>query len=200
MNQLLPFISLFLLVAQSGCLSTWHKGGHKTEPVDMTGGISILRSRDFGGQKAIYLADDMVSTAWVATTKVKVGIPFLLQYTVGKAPYHLRLEMWDKNKHYQSIEVREVLLKFENGECIRRSLDWNRPMEHHGSIPMTAYIEDIVGNCQEIKNCHQNVRITLSGNLINIAGETMPFAASVDFEANRHFLVAPTWLLIASES
>ena len=172
------------------------------EAVELTGGLSVFCNRDFGGQSSIWLAEGMASDAWMAPTTVKMSIPFLLHFNVDRAPYQLRLQLWDKCTQYRSIEIDEVLLEYPNGECVRKSVDWSRPWKSNAlpdgyqadatrpeMFQMTDFMEEIVDR-------HQDVKITLTGYMIDIQGEPQAFSTSVEFEAKSGFMVAPTWLII----
>ncbi len=139
----------------------------------------------------------------MAPTTLKVGIPFLLHCSVDRAPYHLRLQLWDKSKQYQSIEISEVLLEYSNGECVRKSVDWKRPLkpytQHHSSQSGSTETEmfQLTDFMEEVVDRHQDVKITLIGIMININGDLKQFQSPIEFKAKSSFMVAPTWLILS---
>ena len=55
---------------------------------------------------------------------------------------------------------------------------------------MTDFMEEIVDR-------HQDVKITLTGNMINIQGEPQAFSTPIEFKAKSSFMIAPTWLILS---
>lgn len=206
MSRLSLLILVIVLMAQSGCVSTSRKG-YSWGLSEFTGGMSVICSREFGSQFSVQMADGMAFDAWLTPLTVKVNIPFLLHCDVDRAPYRLGLEIWDESKQYQSIEIREVLLEYQDGKCVCTSVDWKQTLkpytQHHSCrfgrtekemIQMGGFMADFK---EEIACRHQDVRITLSGNMININGEPIAFSTPIEFKAKSSFMVAPTWLILS---
>ena len=202
MNRLSLLILWFVLITQSGCVSTC-RTGNPWEQFELFDGMSVICTRDFGGQSNIDLADGMVSDAWMAPTTLKVGIPLLFQCHIDRAPYHLRFQLWDESQQYQSIEIREVLLEYKNGECVRKNVDWKRPLKPYtqhsssGSVSTDIEMFQMTDFMEEIVDRHQDVKITLTGNMINIQGEPQAFSTPIEFKAKSSFMIAPTWLILS---
>ena len=202
MSRLSLLILVFVLLTQSGCISTSRKG-YEIGLIDLTGGISVICNRGFGGQCDIQLAEGMTSDAWMAATTVRVGVPFLLQCSVDMAPYHLRFQLWDESQQYQSIEIREVLLEYKNGECVRKNVDWKRPLKPYtqhsssGSVSTDIEMFQMTDFMEEIVDRHQDVKITLTGYMIDIQGEPQAFSTPIEFKAKSSFMIAPTWLILS---
>ena len=206
MSRLSLLILVFVLLAQSGCVST-SRTGYSWGLSEFTGGMSVICSREFGSQISVQMADGLAYDAWLTPKTVKVSIPFLLHCDVDRAPYRLSLQIWDESNQYQSIEISEVLLEYQDGKCVRTSVDWKQSLkpytQHHWcrfgrTEKEMLQMEGFMAHFGEEIACrHQDVKITLSGNMIHINGEPEAFSTSIPFEAESRNMVAPTWLILS---
>lgn len=79
-----------------------------------TGGIVVSQADHFGGQKDIKLTSGLDSDIWLAPNNTILSIPFVFHYNKAASPFGLRLQIWDRSKQYQSVEITEAITAYVN--------------------------------------------------------------------------------------
>jgi len=169
----------------------------------MTGGAAVFNISDFGGQRDIRLVGGLKTDVWLAPQSTSFGMPFVFHYYGAGRPFGLRVQIWDDSKQYQSIEINEIVLEYQDGEVVQKSDVWSRQLK-----PYTQYNSSSSGIIQtemfmlsdQIEGLvvrHENVRITLKGWLMKVGGERVAFEVSESFKAESRSGVTTFWEVLA---
>ena len=169
----------------------------------MTGGAAVSNISDFGGQRDIRLVGGLKTDVWLAPQSTSFGVPFVFHYYGAGRPFGLRVQIWDDSKQYQSIEINEIVLEYQDGEVVQTSDVWSRQLK-----PYTQYNSSSSGIIQtemfmlsdQIEGLvvrHENVRITLKGWLMKVGGERVAFEVSESFKAESRSGVTTFWEVLA---
>ena len=129
---------------------------------------------------------------------------FVFHYYGAGRSFGLRIQIWDHCKQYQSIELTEVVLEYNDGEVVRKNEGWARQLK-----PYTQYNSSSSGITQTemfmlsdqievLVLRHADVRITLKGQLVKAGGERVAFEASESFKAESRSGVTTFWEVLAS--
>ncbi len=151
----------------------------------LTGGMVVIKERDFGGQTPLRLAADCHSDIWIQPTASTFDMPFIFRYYSFSEPFDLRIQASNDVNKYKFLEINEVVIKHEDGVEVRNKVNWRRAIEPHvayrssGSVfqetifSMSDCIKDIIKK-------HRKVKVTLLGSLSTENGEVIPlgFTAS----------------------
>lgn len=170
----------------------------------MTGGLAFSSIDDFGGQRDIRLVGGLDSDVWLAPRSTSFGVPFLFYFYGAGGPFDLRIQMWDDSKQYQSIEITEVVLGYQDGEVIRKTDGWSRQLEpytQHNSSSSGLIHTEMLMLSDQIEGLvvrHADVTITLKGNLAKVNGERVAFEASEFFKSESSLGVTTYWAVLAS--
>lgn len=169
----------------------------------MTGGAAVSNISDFGGQRDIRLVGGLKTDVWLAPQSTSFGVPFVFHYYGAGRPFGLRVQIWDDSKQYQSIEINEIVLEYQDGEVVQTSDVWSRQLK-----PYTQYNSSSSGIIQtemfmlsdQIEGLvvrHENVRITLKGWLMKVGGERVAFEVSESFKAESRSGITTFWEVLA---
>jgi hypothetical protein len=165
-------ISLVAVLSLSGCAA-----------------VAVSRISDFGGQRDIQLVGGLKSDVWLAPKSLDFGVPFIFHYYGAAKPFGLRLQIWDASRRYQTVEINETVVNYDDGEVIRNVDIWSRPLKpytQHNSSSSGGIQTEMFMLSDEIEELvlrHADLKITLKGNLITTDGERIPFEASESFHA-----------------
>ena len=140
---------------------------------------------------------------WLAPQSTSFGVPFVFHYYGAGRPFGLRVQIWDDSKQYQSIEINEIVLEYQDGEVVQKSDVWSRQLK-----PYTQYNSSSSGIIQtemfmlsdQIEGLvvrHENVRITIKGWLMKVGGERVAFEVSESFKAESRSGVTTFWEVLA---
>jgi hypothetical protein len=169
----------------------------------MTGGIAVSLISDFGGQRNILLVRGLKSDVWLAPKSTNLGIPFIFHYYRACKPFGLRLQIWDANRQYRTVEISEAVVKYKDGDVVRLASPWSRSLK-----PYTQYNSSSSGIVQtpmymlsdEMEGLvmrHADLTITLKGHLVTADGERVEFEVSESFQALSRSDVSTFWDVLA---
>jgi hypothetical protein len=169
----------------------------------LTGGVAIMNSRDFSGQRNVRIVDGVESDLWLAPSRSEWGIPLVCHYYGTSGPFGLRIQIWDESRSYTSIQIDEILVAYDDGQATRISEKWNRDLKdytlHNSSSSglietRMMMLSDTISN---LVTQHQNVTITFRGSLGTADGRVIPFSTTERFEAETNFGFATYWQILA---
>ncbi len=160
----------------------------------------MARGNDFGGQVDVQFVPNLQSDIWLSPKNKEFNIPFLFHYYSHGKPYGLRVQIWDENKIYKSIEIRKITINYRNGDVVHRNEEWIRNLEPdnlHNSLIKTEMfmLSDTV---DKLVLEHQDVEIVIEGNLIDIQGNKTSFSVIEKFEARSGFGITTFWDVIGN--
>jgi len=169
----------------------------------MTLGLVVFNDRDFSGQKDIELVNGLKSDVWLVPKSSGFGIPFLFGYRGTGGPYGLRLQIWDTSLQYRTIEISEIVVKYDDRPAVHKDYAWSRRLEpyvQHNSSPSGDIETEMFMLSDEIEGLierHADVTITLKGELTTATGDLVPFEASEFFHAESRHEITTGWSVLA---
>ena len=168
-----------------------------------TGGMVVYSDSNFGGQTDISLVEGLKSDVWLEPSLSIFGSPFIFSYHVLRKPFSLRIQIWDESKQYQKIDIVEVVLRYSDGEFVRKQNVWSRKLK-----PYTKYSSSSSGDIktemfmlsdkiEDLVLRHVDVKIYLKGQLVKATGEQLPFDVCEDFTAESNLSLTTYWTMLA---
>lgn len=155
-----------------------------------TWGVIFYDYRTFGGQDDIILAEGLKSDLYIDSGFVKHGaVPIGHYFRTEALPYPLRVQIWDDERLYASINVKTVSIAYLSGKEVRKEVNWVREIvpdrRHYYSKEEGSVYDDIRSLSDYISGvveAYEDCIIRLDGFLVTVSGEKKSFSASVTFE------------------
>lgn len=166
----------------------------------LTGGIQVVSHHDFGGQQNVELHPGLKADIWLAPHSTDFSIPFVFHRLTTRVPCEIRLQIWDDSQQIRSIRIDEIVLEHPGtSEVQSHAPAWQRTLKPHRQVNSSSQgliYTDVRALSERIPVRvvhHENVEVTLVGELETMTGEQLPFKTRSSFRAQRYFRVMTFW-------
>lgn len=169
----------------------------------LTGGVVVGSFNDFSGQRNIQLVAGLRSDVYLEPRQSKFGIPFVFHYFGTAKPFDLRLQIWDEQKQYASIEITKVVVEYGDGDRLERIEPWSRELrpytQHNYNSTGLVKTEMLMlsDHVKALVSRHVDAKVTLIGTLVKVNGERVDFRTSELFKAKSRSEVTTFWEALA---
>ncbi len=169
----------------------------------LSGGLAVFHEREFQSECSPVLPSGVATDLSISSTQRQATWqPLLHVYHQGN-PFLLRLLIEDHSGQHEQIEIVQVTIENDEGLIRRENVLWNgiRFSPSGASDPVTSTegssIIQVRGRIDNLILEPDDLKITLTGYLINANGERIKFASTETLKSDSKFSVWPYWLILS---
>jgi len=157
----------------------------------LTAGVVVYNYRTFGVQNDIVLVEGLESDIYIHSGFNQTGIIFIGHYfRTNELPYSLRVQIWDKEKKYSSINVNKITVTYSNGRISEKTMHWDRALtayklSHYSREDGSTYedIKMLSDHIPDVVDEYTDCTVKIEGFLTTVSGEKILFSPdAVKFE------------------